>query len=106
MGMYAVQAADSADLAVLGDAVRDSRAAAISRRRQLSQGKQALSAAGTLPAAENLQVNGAGAPTAPANGPAAPSGAQRAPEAKAVATNGVADAHLGRTLSVQRRRQM
>ena len=48
-GLYAVQTADSGDAVARRDAARDGRAAAMSRRRQLSQGKRAL--------------NGAGAPT-------------------------------------------
>ena len=47
MGMYAVDAADTSDLVELRDAARNGRAAAVSRRRQLSQGKQALNGAGT-----------------------------------------------------------
>ena len=42
MGMYAVDTADAADLGELRDAARGGRAAATLRRRQLSQGKQAL----------------------------------------------------------------
>ena len=42
MGMYAVDTADAAELAELRDAARGGRAAATLRRRQLSQGKQAL----------------------------------------------------------------
>ena len=110
MGMYAVQTADSADLAELGDAARDGAAAARSRRRQMSQGKQALTAGagqtaaaagvGAPPAAENLHVNGAGAP------PPAASNGQGARRGAGVVTDGVAAAHLGRTLSKERRRQM
>ena len=51
MGMYAVQADDSGELAELQSAARDGRAAATSRRRQLSQGKQALNGAGDRTAA-------------------------------------------------------
>ncbi len=68
------------------------RALSVQRRRQMSQGKRAL--------------NGGGAPPAAENGQGAPSGAQGDPGDTAVATNGVAAAHLGRALSVQRRRQM
>jgi len=42
MRLYAVQSADRGDLAAVGDAARDGRAAAMARRRQLSQGKRAL----------------------------------------------------------------
>ena len=41
-GIYAVQTADSGDRVGRRDAARDGRAAAMQRRRQLSQGKQAL----------------------------------------------------------------
>ncbi len=102
MGMYAVDAADSGDLSELGSAAREGRAAAVSRRRQLSQGKEALNGDGDGTA----DVNGAGAPAAASNGQGAPSGAQGDQGDTAVATDGVADAHLGRALSVQRRRQM
>ncbi|HUR24271.1 MAG TPA: CsoS2 family carboxysome shell protein [Acidimicrobiales bacterium] len=107
--MYAVQTADSADLAELRDGARDGVAAARARRRQMSQGKQALTAgagqtaaadgAGAPPVAETLHVNGAGAPPTASNGHGVPSGA-------GVATDGVAAAHLGRALSKERRRQL
>ena len=42
MRMYAVQSADRGGLAGVGDAAREGRAAAMARRRQLSQGKRAL----------------------------------------------------------------
>ncbi len=58
MRLYVVQTSDSADLAVLRDAARDGRAAAMQRRRQLSQGKQALNGGGDRTAA----AAGAGAP--------------------------------------------
>ncbi|HWI05312.1 MAG TPA: hypothetical protein VNT52_16025, partial [Acidimicrobiales bacterium] len=60
MGMYAVDTADPAELAKLGDAARNGRAAAALRRRALSQGKQALNGGGNGATA----VNGAGAPPA------------------------------------------
>ncbi|HEX2273188.1 MAG TPA: CsoS2 family carboxysome shell protein, partial [Acidimicrobiales bacterium] len=114
MGMYAVDAAD--DLGDLGNSAREGRAAATLRRRQLSQGKQALNGdgdgmaagadAGAPPAAENLQANGAGAPAAASDGQGAPNGAQGAPGGTAVATDGVAGAHAGRAISMQRRRQL
>ena len=47
MGLFAVRTADCRDLAPRRDAAREGRAAAMQRRRQLSQGKQALSGAGT-----------------------------------------------------------
>ncbi len=107
MGFYAVQTADSADLAELGDAARGGRAAAVSRRRALSQGKEALNGGGDRTgAAENVQGNGAGAPPAASNGQGAQSGAQAAPGKTAVAMNGVPEAELGRALSKQRRRQL
>ena len=108
MGMYAVQTADSAELAELRGGARDGAAAARSRRRQLAQGKQALTggvepaaaAAGAgAPLAENPDSNGAGPPPAASDGRAAPNGMQPA-------TGGVAAAHLGRTLSKERRRQL
>ena len=101
MGMYAVQTADTGDLAQFRDAARDSRAVAMSRRRALAAGRSALA-----PAAENLHVNGAGAPPAASKGEGAPRGAQGTTGGPAVVTDGVAAAHLGRTLSVQRRRQL
>ena len=57
MGMYAVDTADAAELGELRDAARGGRAAATLRRRQLSQGKQALNGGGRTAAAA-----GAGAP--------------------------------------------
>jgi hypothetical protein len=82
------------------------RALSKQRRRQLSQGKQALNGAGAPPAAENLNGNGGEAPPAASNGQGAPSGAQGAPGGTAVATDGVPEAELGRALSKQRRRQL
>ena len=108
MGMYAVQTADSSELAALGDAARNGRAAAVARRRALAAGRAA--AAST---AENGHGNGAGAPAPAAsngsngsNDQGASNGGQGAPGGTAEATNGVAAAHLGRSLSVQRRRQL
>ena len=51
LGLYAVQTADCRDLAPRRDAARDGRAAAMQRRRQLSQGKQALNDGGNRTAA-------------------------------------------------------
>ncbi|MDQ6615172.1 MAG: hypothetical protein M3083_10575, partial [Actinomycetota bacterium] len=106
MGMYAVQADDSGELTELSTAARDGRTVAKLRRVALSQGMQALNGDGVQLAAENLQVNGAGAPPAASNGQTATNGAQGAPEATAVATNGVASSHLGRAISMERRRQL
>ena len=50
-GLYAVETADCLDLAARRDAARDGRAAAMQRRRQLSQGKQALNDGGNRTAA-------------------------------------------------------
>ena len=105
MGMYAVDTADAAELGELRDAARGGRAAATLRRRQLSQGKQALNGAGAPPAAENLQANGAEAAPA-ANGQGAPNGTQGAQEETAVPTDAVAAAHFGRSVSMERRRQL
>ena len=105
MGMYAVDTADTADLAEIRDAARNGRAVATMRRRQLSQGKQALNGAGA-PSAEDLDTNGAGAPPAAANGQVPSNGTPRDPERTAVATNGGGDAHGGRAVSMERRRQL
>ena len=51
MGRYAAQTADCRDLAPRRDVARDGRAAAMQRRRQLSQGKQALNDDGNRTAA-------------------------------------------------------
>ena len=99
MRLYVVQADDSRDLAALGDAARDGRAAAMRRRRALAAGRSALA-----PTHERVRTGFREAELrAPA--PAAPHG-QRAPGGTAGATDGVAAAHLGRALSKQRRRQM
>jgi hypothetical protein len=103
--MYAVDAADTADLGEFRTAARDGRAAAATRRRQLSQGKQALNRAGAAPAAEDL-ANGGGASPAATNGQGAPDGTQGAPEATAVPADPVAAAQFGRAISMQRRRQL
>src|SRR5947199_3473422 len=105
MGMYAVDTADAAELGQFRDAARGGRAAATLRRRQLSQGKQALNGAGTPPAAEDLQVDGARSAHAP-NGQGAPSGSQGVREERAVPTDPVAAAHFGRSVSKERRRQL
>ena len=116
MGMYAVDTADPAELAKLGDAARNGRAAAALRRRALSQGKQALNGggngatavngAGAPPAAENLQANGAGAPPVASNGPDASNGTPEVPRETAGAGDSVAAAHFGRNVSKERRRQL
>jgi hypothetical protein len=115
--MYAVDAAEGADLAELGTSARDGRAAAVARRRQASQGIQALNGGGngmaatgdtSAPAAAaNGGGNGAGAPPAASNGQGASNGTQGAPEGTAFATDGVAAAaQAGRAVSKQRRRQL
>jgi len=106
MGMYAVDTADTAELAELRDAARNGRAVATLRRRQLSQGKQALNGAGAPAATEDLHANGAGAPPVAPDGQSASNGTQRAPEPTAVASNGVGDANGGRAVSMERRRQL
>ena len=113
MRLHAVQTDDSGDVAALRDAARAGRAAAMSRRRALAAGRSALA-----PAHERVRTGfreagfrapaaavDATTPAAP-KGQVAPSGAQRSPRGTAVAANGVADAHLGRALSMQRRRQV
>jgi len=118
MGMYAVDAADGADLAELGTSARDGRAASVSRRRQLSQGNGALNGGGNgtaaaagggaTPTAEEPAAasNGPGASNGP-NGQGASNGTQGAPGvAAAAAADGVASAHLGRAVSMERRRQL
>ena len=106
MGMYAVDTADAAELAELRDAARGGRAAATMRRRQLSQGKQALNGAGSPVNGENVQGNGAGAAPAASNGRGAPNGTQEAPRETAAPTDAVAAAHFGRSVSMERRRQL
>ena len=51
VGRFAAQIADCRDLALRPDAARDGRAAAMQRRRQLSQGKRALNDRGNRTAA-------------------------------------------------------
>ena len=82
------------------------RAVSMQRRRQMSQGKQALDGAGGLPAAENVHANGAVAPPAAANGRGGSNGTQEAPRPTTAASDAVAGAHSGRAVSMQRRRQM
>ena len=99
-GMYVVQTGHSGDLGALRDAGRDGRAAAMSRRRALAAGRSALG-----PAHERVRTGLREAELrAPAasNGQGAPNGGQWT----AVVTDRVADAHLGRALSMQRRRQL
>ena len=88
MERYGVPTADSGDLAARRDAAREGRAAAMSRRRALAAGRSALG-----PAHERVRTGFREA-------------RRRAPAAATVATVGVADAHLGRALSMQRRRQL
>ena len=88
MERYGVPTADSGDLAARRDAARAGRAAAMSRRRALAAGRSALA-----PAHERVRAGFREA-------------GRRAPAAAVDATDGVADAHLGRALSMQRRRQM
>ncbi len=139
MGMYAVQTADTGDLAMMSEAARDSRAVAIARRQALAGGKAALPAAndrvrtgfreGRIPAPAGpldaapagssnghappaaAASNGHALPAAFANGQASPSAAPVAadvpvtqPVAPAPVSAGVTDAHVGRAMSIQRRR--
>ena len=60
MRLYAVQSADPGDVAVAEGAARDARAAAMARRRQLSQGKQALNGGGANAPALVVHRGGAG----------------------------------------------
>ncbi len=90
--MYENQTADSGDMPALGDAARDGRAAAMSRRRALAAGRSALA-----PAHERVRT---GFRKAELRAPAA------AVDARAVPINGVAAGRLGRALSMQRRRQL
>ena len=111
MGMYEDQTADFGDVAALGDAAREGRTAAMSRRRALAAGRSALA-----PAQERVhtaQVVELRAPTAVRSAtPAAPagdsalSGTHGAPAGPAVPINAVAAGRLGRALSMQRRRQL
>ena len=97
MRLHVVQTAESGDLGALRDAPHG-RAAAMSRRRALAAGRSAL---------EPAQERGrSGFREAELRAQGAPRGAPGAPERKAVATDGVASARLGRTLSMQRRRQL
>ncbi|HWI05311.1 MAG TPA: hypothetical protein VNT52_16020 [Acidimicrobiales bacterium] len=57
-GIYKVETADTGDRLGRRDAARDGRAAAMLRRRQLAQGKQALNGGGDRATA----AAGAGAP--------------------------------------------
>ncbi|HET7487261.1 MAG TPA: CsoS2 family carboxysome shell protein [Acidimicrobiales bacterium] len=120
--MYAVQTADAGELTALRQAAGGGRLAAMSRRRAVSTGQAGLGPAqervrtgvreaeirgpaatnGTAPAASN----GREAPTAPvATNGSAP--VQSAAPATAPAANGaVAEAHVGRALSRERRRQV
>jgi len=109
--MYAVDAADSADLAELGTSARDGRAASVSRRRQLAQGNGALNGGGNgtaaaadtgaPSAAEKPASNGPNGP----NGQGATNGTQGAPVGE-VESDGMAGAFAGRAVSMQRRRQL
>lgn len=101
MGMYAVDTADTADLGEFRTAARDGRVAAATRRRQLSQGKQALNGTGAQPAGPGGSADGGPAGT---DGQGAPNGVQGA--APSAASDGVAAAHLGRTFSMERRRRL
>ena len=86
MGLYAVQSRGGRDPAARRDAARDGRAAAMSRRRALAAGRSALP-----PTQERVRTG-------------MREGARRAPAAATDATPPAA--HLGRALSMQRRRQL
>jgi hypothetical protein len=92
MGMYEDHPADDGDPAVLRDAARGGRAAAMSRRRALAAGRTALA-----PAPDSVRT---GFRKAELRAPAA------AGDATAVTTDVVAAARLGRVLSMRRRRQL
>jgi hypothetical protein len=76
------------------------------RRRQLSQGKQALKGAGALPAPQDRRVDRAAAPSSDGNGQGAPKGPQAAAQGAGTVSDGVAAAHFGRSVSMERRRQL
>jgi hypothetical protein len=101
MGTYGVPTRDSGDVVARRDAARDGRAAAMSRRRALAAGRSALA-----PAHERVRTGfreadlRAAAPAVDGKPLTASSGGT------AVAINGVAEGHLGRALSKQRRRQL
>jgi len=113
MRLYAVQTADTGDLAAPRDAAREARAAAMARRRALAAGRSAL-----VPAHERVPsgfsdaelrtpaVAAVATPPVAPDGQGARRGGRGAPGGRAGATDGVGAAQIGRALSVQRRRQL
>ncbi len=119
MGMYAVQTADTGDLAALREAARGGRAVAMSRRRAVAAGRSALGPesdrvrtgfreASLRGSAAPVDAPPPSVPDGPGTPTAAPVGTNvsSAVAAAAMVANGVAAAHIGRVLSVQRRRQL
>ncbi|MDQ6728290.1 MAG: hypothetical protein M3066_19330 [Actinomycetota bacterium] len=106
MGMYEDQIADRGDQAAPRDAARDGRAAAMSRRRALAAGRSALAPEQVRTGLRKAERR-APAAAVEATRPAADSkGAQGAPGATVIPTDAVAAGRLGRTMSMQRRRQL
>src|SRR5947209_8053525 len=88
------------------DAAHFGRAVSKERRRQLSQGKQALNGGGDRSAAESRRAYRPEARPAASKDQAASNGTQEAPRPTAAASNGVDAAHFGLAVSKERRRQL
>lgn len=112
MGMYAVQTADTGELAALREVAGHGRAVAMARRRALATGRSGLGPAqervrtGTRSAELRDPAATADASPAPPAEHDAPHDARPATSGAPVAASGVAASQLGRTLSMQRRRQL
>lgn len=108
--MYAVQTAPSGDLAALDDAAPEGRAAAMSRRRALAAGRLALAPRERVRTRTRLRAAERRAAPAAAEAPEFAvhtiAGALEELAEPAITAEDVAAAHLGRTMSMQRRRQV
>ena len=111
MRLHAVQTAPGGDLAALGEAAREGRAAAISRRRALAAGRSALPARERVRTRTRLRAAerraaaaGVDAPKPTCSGASSTAPGELAETA--ITAEDVAAAHLGRAMSMQRRRQL
>lgn len=101
MRLYVVQTDSSGSPPAPGEGAEHGRAAAMSRRRALAAGRTALA-----PAAKRAPAAFPEAPVGVSELAADPGPFGAPPGGTAVAINRAVDAHLGRTLSMQRRRQL
>ena len=110
MRLHAVQTASSGDLTALGDAAREGRAAAMSRRRALAAGRSAVPGSERVRTRTRLPAAERRAATAAVETPRLAvhtlAGALEELAETTITAEDVAAAHVGRAISMERRRQV